>query len=250
MSLRNYSVRSRLTKPFCLIIFSLLLSSTFANVFLTSTNGNLNLAIAQSSLSSLPSSPDASSNPVLQYSSSYNNQSISPGYSSIIGKGGDNNSQIQEQQDAISLKDQSAINSSRVYHPTTREYTLIAENTTLEIAPGLRVDAWTYNGTMPGPTITAVEGDRVIVHFINKTPLPHTVHFHGDHPSEQDGVFEEIGPNGTYTYDFIAHPAGALGYHCHVPPVMQHVRMGLSRCLHSVSSNSIAICKRICFSRW
>src|SRR6476469_6965061 len=68
--------------------------------------------------------------------------------------------------------------------PHTREYTLIAENTTLEIAPGLRVDAWTYNGTIPGPNIT-------------------------------------------YTYDVIAQPAGALGYHCHVPPVMQHVRMGL-----------------------
>jgi nitrite reductase (NO-forming) len=111
--------------------------------------------------------------------------------------------------------------------PKTHEYTLIAENTTLEIAPGLRVDAWTYNGTIPGPTLTATEGDRVIVHFINKTPLPHTVHLHGDHPSEQDGVFELVGANKTYTYDFIAQPAGALAYHCHVPPVMQHVRMGL-----------------------
>ena len=36
-----------------------------------------------------------------------------------------------------------------------------------------------------------------------------------------------MGPNATYTYDFIAQPAGALAYHCHVPPVMQHVRMGL-----------------------
>ena len=111
--------------------------------------------------------------------------------------------------------------------PRTHEYTLIAENTTLEIATGLRVDAWTYNGTIPGPTLTATEGDRVIIHFINKTPLPHTVHLHGDHPSEQDGVFEIIGTNETYTYDFIAQPAGALAYHCHVPPVMQHVRMGL-----------------------
>jgi FtsP/CotA-like multicopper oxidase with cupredoxin domain len=50
---------------------------------------------------------------------------------------------------------------------------------------------------------------------------------HGDHPSQEDGVFEQVGPNGTYTYDFIAQPAGALAYHCHVPPVMQHVRMGL-----------------------
>jgi nitrite reductase (NO-forming) len=109
----------------------------------------------------------------------------------------------------------------------THVYTLIAENTTVEIAPGIRVDAWTYNGTVPGPTLTATVGDRVIVHFINKTPLPHTVHLHGDHPSEQDGVFEQIPANGTYTYDFIAQPAGALMYHCHVSPVMQHVRMGL-----------------------
>src|SRR6478735_6630840 len=117
--------------------------------------------------------------------------------------------------------------SSSSQQPKTHEYTLIAENTTLEIAPGVRVDAWTYNGTIPGPTITATEGDRVIIHFINKTPLPHTVHLHGDHPSEQDGVFELVGANKTYTYDFIAQPAGALAYHCHVPPVMQHVRMGL-----------------------
>lgn len=231
MSLRNYSNQSVLTKLTCLIIFSLLLSSTIANVFLTANNGIQNVAVAQSSLSSSLSNSNSSSNSVIQSSSSdsFDNQSISPGYSTMTGsKGGDNSKQNKPQQQALSVKELSTpINSSNVYHPTTREYTLIAENTTLEIAPGLRVDAWTYNGTMPGPTITAVEGDRVIVHFINKTPLPHTIHFHGDHPSEQDGVFEEIGPNGTYTYDFIAHPAGALGYHCHVPPVMQHVRMGL-----------------------
>jgi nitrite reductase (NO-forming) len=112
-------------------------------------------------------------------------------------------------------------------HSKTHEYTLIADETTLEIAPDVRVEAWTYNGTIPGPTLTATEGDKVIVHFVNKTPLPHTVHFHGDHPSTQDGVFEQVMANGTYTYDFIATPAGALMYHCHVSPVMQHVRMGL-----------------------
>ncbi|HEY6883654.1 MAG TPA: multicopper oxidase domain-containing protein [Nitrososphaeraceae archaeon] len=109
----------------------------------------------------------------------------------------------------------------------THEYTLIAQDTTVELAPGIRVDAWTYNGTIPGPTLTATEGDRVIIHFINKTPMPHTVHLHGDHPSAEDGVFEIVPPNGSYTYDFIATPAGALMYHCHVSPVMQHVRMGL-----------------------
>ena len=124
---------------------------------------------------------------------------------------GDNNNNIQRQQ----------------LPPKTHEYTLIAQDTTVEIAPGVRVDAWTYNGTIPGPTLRATEGDRVVIHFINKTPMPHTVHLHGDHPSAEDGVFEIVAPNGTYTYDFIATPAGALMYHCHVSPVMQHVRMGL-----------------------
>jgi nitrite reductase (NO-forming) len=111
--------------------------------------------------------------------------------------------------------------------PKTHEYTLIAQDTTLEVAPGVRVDAWTYNDTVPGPTLTATGGDRVIVHFINKTPLPHTVYLHRNHPSEQDGVFEIVAANGTYTYDIISKPAGAIMNHCHVAPVMQHIRMGL-----------------------
>jgi nitrite reductase (NO-forming) len=157
-------------------------------------------------------------------------QSISSSPHSPItsaGIGGNSDNSSSSSQYAPALQIQQSQQQQPQQPPRTHEYTLIAENTTLEISPGLRVDAWTYNGTMPGPTLTATEGDRVIVHFINKTPLPHTVHMHGDHPSEQDGVFEIIGANGTYTYDFIATPAGALMYHCHVPPVMQHVRMGL-----------------------
>lgn len=111
--------------------------------------------------------------------------------------------------------------------PQTREYTIIAQDTTLEIAPGVRVEAWTFNGTIPGPTLRATEGDRVIIHFINKSHLPHTIHLHGDHNEVNDGVFQEVLPGNTYTYDFTAGPAGALMYHCHVMPVSQHVRNGL-----------------------
>ncbi|HEX7032363.1 MAG TPA: multicopper oxidase domain-containing protein [Nitrososphaera sp.] len=113
------------------------------------------------------------------------------------------------------------------YEPKTVKYTLIAQETTLEIAPDTRVEAWTYNGTIPGPTLRATEGDRVIINFINKTPMTHTIHLHGDHDEKDDGVFQEVLPNETYTYDFIAEPAGALMYHCHVMPVSQHIRMGL-----------------------
>jgi nitrite reductase (NO-forming) len=109
----------------------------------------------------------------------------------------------------------------------TKEFTLIAEEATLNISPGDRIKAWTYNGSIPGPTIRVSEGDKVIVHFINKLDMPHTIHFHGGHNGTVDGVFEIIPPNGTFTYEFIATPAGALMYHCHVMPVVQHVRMGL-----------------------
>lgn len=119
------------------------------------------------------------------------------------------------------------VKASADYEPKTVEYTLIAEETTLEIAPGTRVEAWTYNGTIPGPTMRATEGDRVIINFINKTPMPHTIHLHGDHDEKDDGVFQEVQPGETYVYDFIAEPAGALMYHCHVMPVSQHIRMGL-----------------------
>ena len=94
-----------------------------------------------------------------------------------------------------------------VHNSTTRTYTVIAEDTTLEIAPGTRVEAWTYNGTMPGPTLRATEGDRVIINFINNGKLPHTMHFHGDHNEKNDGVFQVL-PGDSYTYDFIAEPAG------------------------------------------
>lgn len=111
--------------------------------------------------------------------------------------------------------------------PRTIKYTIIAQDTTVEIAPGVRVEAWTYNGTIPGPTLRATEGDRVIIDFINNGKLPHTMHFHGDHSEKNDGVFQEVLPGQSYTYDFIAEPAGVLMYHCHVMPVSEHIRNGL-----------------------
>jgi len=109
----------------------------------------------------------------------------------------------------------------------TKEFTLIAEETTLNISPSKKINAWTYNDTIPGPTIRVTEGDKVVVHFINNLKLSHTIHFHGGHNGTVDGVFEIVPPNQTFTYEFIATPAGALMYHCHVMPVVEHVRMGL-----------------------
>ncbi|MEW6604606.1 MAG: multicopper oxidase domain-containing protein [Thermoproteota archaeon] len=108
-----------------------------------------------------------------------------------------------------------------------KEITLVAQDAEIEIAPGKTVKVWTFNGTMPAPTLRFTEGDNVTVKFINKTPIPHTIHFHGNHDDINDGVHPQIMPNETYLYNITAAPAGALMYHCHAHPTSLHIRMGM-----------------------
>ena len=112
---------------------------------------------------------------------------------------------------------------------TLREFTIIAEDDKImEIAPGIFYNVWTFNGSVPGPTIRATEGDLVRIYFINNGDKEHTIHFHGNHPAEMDGIFEIVGSGGgQFTYEFIAGPVGVHPYHCHVMPVEEHIGHGL-----------------------
>ncbi len=101
------------------------------------------------------------------------------------------------------------------------EINLDAQVSSVEYAPGQRVSAWTYNGTLPGPLIHVKVGDRLIVHFTNHLPAPTTVHWHGLRiPIQMDGVpgasQPDVPPGGTFTYDFIVPDAGLFWYHPHV----------------------------------
>lgn len=118
-------------------------------------------------------------------------------------------------------------NNTSTNNSNSKEITLVAEDAEVEIAPGKRVKTWTFNGTVPAPTLRFTEGDNVTIHFINKSPVPHTIHFHGNHDDKNDGVVPQILPNQTYTYHITAQPAGALMYHCHAPPTSLHIRMGM-----------------------
>jgi manganese oxidase len=108
-----------------------------------------------------------------------------------------------------------------------REYTLRAVDKEIEIAPGVFYPAWTYNGTVPGPVIRATEGDLLRVNFTNAGSHPHTIHFHGIHPANMDGVFEVVPPGGEFVYEFEARPAGMHLYHCHATPLKKHIHKGL-----------------------
>ena len=108
-----------------------------------------------------------------------------------------------------------------------RDYTLRAIDKDIEIAPGVFFPAWTYNGTIPGPVIRATEDDILRVRFVNQGSHPHTIHFHGIHPPNQDGVFEIVPAGGEFIYEFPATPAALQLYHCHSTPLKKHIHKGL-----------------------
>lgn len=97
---------------------------------------------------------------------------------------------------------------------------LVAEEVRHEFAPGLKAQCWGYNGRVHGPTIEAVEGDRVRIYVTNKLVAPTTVHWHGVFlPNGMDGVGgltqRSIAPGETFKYEWTFRQHGTFMYHSH-----------------------------------
>jgi FtsP/CotA-like multicopper oxidase with cupredoxin domain len=114
-----------------------------------------------------------------------------------------------------------------------REWELVAYDKEIEIAPGVKFPAWTYNGRVPGPTLRCREGERLRVRFVNGSEHPHSIHFHGIHPALHDGVpgtgesGARIAQGARFTYEFDAEPFGVHFYQCHTVPLTTHTAKGL-----------------------
>jgi len=107
-----------------------------------------------------------------------------------------------------------------------REFQAVADSSILQLNSAVSFISWNLNGRVPGPTLRATEGDRVRVIFRNQSGHSHTMHFHGTHPAEMDGV--KPVRNGQETiYEFDAEPYGVHLYHCHIAPVTRHISKGL-----------------------
>ena len=112
-----------------------------------------------------------------------------------------------------------------------KEFHLVAEPVVREIAPGMVAHLWGYNGQSPGPTIEAVEGDKVRIFVTNKLPEHTAVHWHGQLlPNGMDGVGgltqPHIKPGKTFVYEFQLKKSGTFMYHPHADEMVQ-MAMGM-----------------------
>jgi FtsP/CotA-like multicopper oxidase with cupredoxin domain len=112
-----------------------------------------------------------------------------------------------------------------------KEFHLVAEPVKREFAPGMVVNCWGYNGQTPGPTIEAVQGDRVRILVENRLPEWTTVHWHGILlPSGMDGVGGLTQPHipagKTFVYEFTLKEPGTFMYHPHADEMVQ-MAMGM-----------------------
>ncbi|MDF0681888.1 MAG: multicopper oxidase domain-containing protein [Candidatus Nitrosocosmicus sp.] len=117
---------------------------------------------------------------------------------------------------------------------TTREFTLfIDENSSIPIASNGLVfsPAWTFNGTIPGPTMRVTEGDMVKINVINPSQnnRTHSLHMHSIHPGDMDGLLD-LAVYKTWTKLYVCFQSWSYRvypYHCHSTPIDQHINKGL-----------------------
>ncbi|HMT04430.1 MAG TPA: multicopper oxidase domain-containing protein [Solirubrobacterales bacterium] len=129
---------------------------------------------------------------------------------------------------------------------------LNARVATVKVAPGVKMRAWTFNGTVPGPVIRATEGDTVRVTLKNShkskhkmchgkkgkkltrcrefnlkhQAMMHSIDFHAARIAP-NVAFRNVAPGQSITFEFEARTPGVYMYHCGTGPMLEHLGMGM-----------------------
>lgn len=107
-----------------------------------------------------------------------------------------------------------------------REFEITAGTSTIQLNRAVSFNTWNFNNRVPGPTLRAKQGERIRVLFLNKGGHSHSMHFHGIHHSDMDGILPVRHGNANII-EFDAEPYGVHLYHCHIEPVTRHIGKGL-----------------------
>jgi nitrite reductase (NO-forming) len=96
----------------------------------------------------------------------------------------------------------------------------------VSVAPGIKYDAWTFAGKVPGPVIHVRQGQLVKVTLRNSSPMPHSVDFHAARIAP-NVAFSDVAPGATKTFSFRATDPGVFMYHCGTAPAFVHIANGM-----------------------
>ncbi|HKE36708.1 MAG TPA: multicopper oxidase domain-containing protein, partial [Candidatus Baltobacteraceae bacterium] len=96
----------------------------------------------------------------------------------------------------------------------------------VEVAPGIKYRAWTFNGAVPGPVVHARVGDTIDVTLTNRASMGHSIDFHAA-LAPPNVAYQTIQPGKTLHFSWVATSPGAFLYHCGTPPVLAHISNGM-----------------------
>ena len=96
----------------------------------------------------------------------------------------------------------------------------------ISIAPGIRYEAWTFDGGAPGPVIHVRQGQLVRVTIKNDAPMPHSIDFHAARVAP-NVAFADVMPGKSFSFTFRANDPGVFMYHCGTKPVLAHISNGM-----------------------
>jgi nitrite reductase (NO-forming) len=103
---------------------------------------------------------------------------------------------------------------------------LVAKEGLIAIAPGVAYNAWTFNGTVPGPIIRVRQGQTIHFTLTNDSQMPHSIDFHAAQ-TPWNVNYQPVAPGKSFSFDWQANYPGVFMYHCGTPPVMVHMANGM-----------------------
>lgn len=113
--------------------------------------------------------------------------------------------------------------------PTEVSIEITAKEVIAEMAPGVYINYWTFDGTVPGPFLRVRVGDTVHLTLKND---PTSIHHHSIDLHAVTGpgggaVATNVAPGESKTFTFKALNPGLFVYHCAHPNVANHMAHGM-----------------------
>ena len=115
---------------------------------------------------------------------------------------------------------------TQVNGKTVRKVTLEVEEVDREVAPGVTVHMWTFNGQNMAPILRGKVGDIFEITLVNNGTMGHSLDFHAGMVSP-DNTMKTIAPGERLVYRFEAKGAGIWLYHCGTAPLSLHMTQGM-----------------------